>query len=234
MNKNFEKVSRHIGWGDPDRGGLWFIGIEETLAWRQCDVDRLARLKNGEFTYDPVAADAEDQRAADRTRTRIPEWESKIACRLSANAVAKSMDWRAYRDECLWFDGQRVFSANLLPLGKTRIADWPEHYEGLFGFGPNDREAYFDAVRKIRYPALRAFWCQNSPAATIAFGKTYWKEFRAALELGDVVQHAKNDGVMYYERERVVLAPFFGYWHMRDQLVLDICKRLETWGISLP
>jgi hypothetical protein len=233
MSTNFQRVARHVGWGDPKGHGLWFVGIEETLEWRQEHVDRLPEPKGKEGTYTRVDPDESDPRAAERTWTRIPEWESKIACKVSRDATEKRMSWSAYRDKCLWLDGSGIFSANLLPLGKKRTNHWPDEYGKLFGFGPDDWQAYQAEVRAVRYPALREFWELHEPAATIAFGKKRWPEFQTVFNLGQATGASADGRLLYYADERVVLTPFFGYWHMRDQYVTEICEQLRSWNVRI-
>ncbi len=228
MNSNFEIAARHVGWGDPAESGLFFVGIEETLHWRPQDLDRYRNggASNGGLTYDPVD-DTPDNRG--HTKTRIPYWTANIACRVSRSGK----DPRTYQRTQLWRSRSQVFNCNLLPLGKLQTSAWPDGYEGLFGWKREDRPKYLEAVKVLRYPALRQFWAAHKPAATIAFGKGYWPDFHSAFDLHGNGVVAGDGRLRIFEKERFILTPFFGYWHMTETLVGGIGEQLQEWAVSI-
>jgi hypothetical protein len=230
MNENFRRAATHIGWGDPGPGSLWFVGIEETLSWRPEDLLHLPPSGEDGATYDPIEPGAPDIHSKERTKTRIPEWEAKIASKVSRGWPV----WREYRKHLCYRD-TKVFSANVFPLGKKNVMDWPQGYRELFGLGPEDWDSYVQAVRTIRYATLRKFKERHQPAAIVAFGKSVWSEFRCLFELNESTQ-AKPAGASLeiYDREKVILCPFFGYGHMTNQVAEDISDILRGWGIFLP
>jgi hypothetical protein len=226
---NFEIAARHIGWGDPAENGLFFVGIEETLHWRQQELDRYRKQQasQGKLTWDPcVEEDTSDDRK--RTKTRIPYWTASIA-----SQVCRSGKDRDSYQRTLWQPDTQVFNANLLPLGKLQTSAWPDGYEALFGWKREDRPQYLVAVTQHRYPALREFWKERKPAATVCFGKGYWPEFKAAFELQGNGAVAGNGRLRFFEREHFVLAPFFGYWHMTETLAVEIGMQLKGWSVNI-
>jgi hypothetical protein len=228
LASNFSIAARHIGWGDPIGDGLFFVGIEETLHWRLQDLDKYRNQGNARsgLTYDPCDG-PEDSR--ERTKTRIPYWSANIACRVSRSEKNASI----YRHTRLWRPNSQVFNANLLPLGKLQTSAWPDGYEALFGWKQSDREQYLQAVKTQRYPALRTFWDEYRPGATIAFGKGYWNDFQEAFGLQGNGAVAGEGRLKVYARERFILAPFFGYWHMSDKLAAAIGAQLQEWAVSI-
>jgi hypothetical protein len=228
-------VCQHIGWGDPAENGLFFVGIEETLSWRAEDIARHSEnsVQEGGLTYYAAEGNPDDR---PRTKTRIPQWVSKIACRTSKSFRnhADSKAWSKYSDQRLWMKGSGVFNANLFPLGKPRTKDWPEGYKTLFDVGSKETAEYEAAVRQIRYPALRKFWTSRRPAATVAFGKRYWPKFESAFDLNGFNSLSSDGRLKFYPDKRFILAPFFGYWHMSDAVVESICTQLDRWNVSIP
>jgi hypothetical protein len=138
-----------------------------------------------------------------------------------------------YQRTRLWRPDSEVFNGNLLPLGKLQTSAWPDGYEALFGWKREDRAQYLAAVKELRYPALRTFWADRKPAATIAFGKGYWPEFQAAFGLHGNGVVAGEGRLRVFEKERFILAPFFGYWHMTEKLATTIGEHLSDWQVHI-
>jgi hypothetical protein len=128
-----------------------------------------------------------------------------------------------------------VFQANLYPLGKPRLNEWPGHYQELFGLGPLDQERYKLIVRKRRFPLIRAFQQQHRPQATICFGKTCWTEFEDLFDLWETPADSDSDGsIRLYSEKRTMLVPFLGVGQMSDELAHRIIATLGDWKVSLP
>ncbi len=108
MNSNFQIAARHIGWGDPAVGGLYFVGIEQTLDWLPHELEKYA-TETGDSDgclYDRVDGSLSNR---DQTATKVTFWVSKIASRRSANYP----DRNVYQERLLWREGSEVFNGNL-------------------------------------------------------------------------------------------------------------------------
>ena len=128
-----------------------------------------------------------------------------------------------------------MFQANLFPLGKPRLNEWPGHYQELFGLGPLDQERYKLIVRKKRFPLIRDFQSRHRPQATICFGKTCWTEFEDLFDLWDGPADPESDGsIRLYSEKRTMLVPFLGVGQMSDELARRIIATLGNWKVSLP
>jgi hypothetical protein len=148
--ENFQLLVQFIGWGDP-QGGLWFIGLEESSVCKDtADIVEIHERDNlhsaGGTAFYECSPEPQEKKTTGRfspDRTQIPLWEAKIAAPLSASTT----DWREYCHCRLWYAGSRVFH-----FGKPKLATWPDHYEDLFGFAQNQRDAYYQEVRDRRFP----------------------------------------------------------------------------------
>lgn len=236
LHPNLEAALRPIGWGDP-AGGLWFVGLEGAEAWNnQDEIDAFSRrpaaITEGDILYECSGppASAADEHQHD-PRGQVWRWQSLIATSLSRTPC--TIDEYARRR--LWFSGSGVFQANLYPLGKPRLSQWPPHYQHLFGLGPTDHERYKLIVRKKRFPMIRSFHERSQPQATICFGKTCWTEFEDLFDLWEGPADPNSNGdLRSYADRRIVLAPFLGVGQMSDILANRIVARLSDWNVSLP
>lgn len=236
IHPNLEKVLRGIGWGDPT-GGLWFVGLEGAGAWiDQDELDgfdkRPAAIHDGDIIYecsDPPSSEAAEHKHD--PRGQVWRWQSQISSSLSR--TRHEVD--EYARRCLWFRGYGVFQANLYPLGKPRLSQWPSHYQALFGLGPLDQERYKLIVRKKRFPLIRQFQLRHRPQATICFGKSCWTEFEDLFDLWESPADPDSDGdVRLYFDKRTMLVPFLGVGQMSDELARRIIARLVDWKVCLP
>lgn len=233
---NLEKVLKGIGWGDP-AGGLWFVGLEGAGAWiDQQEVDafdkRAAAIQDGDIIYEcadpPIDENTEN---IHDSHGQVWRWQSQIASSLSRSRH----DIAEYARRCLWFRGYGVFQANLYPLGKPRLNQWPSHYQDLFGLGPLDQDRYKLVVRKKRFPLIRQFQLRHRPQATICFGRTCWTEFEDLFDLWESpADPASDKDIRLYSDERTMLVPFLGVGQMTDVLARRIIAKLTEWKVSLP
>jgi len=111
----FKIVMNFLGWGDPENG-LWFIGIEERMLF---DEETILKYKGQKFVY------------VDKNKEL--NWPVAITTSKIC-AFLLDTDPANYRSQILWRKGSKVFNANLLPIGKSKIDNWPELYKKLFGF----------------------------------------------------------------------------------------------------
>jgi hypothetical protein len=236
LHPNLEIALRQIGWGDPT-GGVWFVGLEGAAAWTNQDeldafAQRPAAISDGDILYecsDPPSNIADEHQHD--PRGQVWRWQSQIATLLSL--TPRSVD--EYARRCLWFRGSGVFQANLYPLGKPRLSQWPAHYQQLFGLGPADQERYKLIVRKRRFPLIRSFHQRARPQATICFGKTCWNEFEDLFDLWEgPADPESDDNLRSYAARRILLVPFLGVGQMSDVLARRIIARLSDWNVSLP
>jgi hypothetical protein len=222
----FDVLNNFFGWGDPN-GGVWFIGLEEALAWTKESEPAIRELHGKTHVF----AKNDDWDA--NKGSGIRDYTSKIVQPLSVSYSNKT--WRDYRDNQMWLDGSRLFQANLWPLGKKNLKTWPAEYSELFGFGPDDREDYYHAVRATRFPRLRDYWMKQKPAATICFGVSGWKEFVRIFELNTANAHwLKGDERLgAFENEKIILTPFMGQGMSNDRAKL-ITEQLQAWKVEIP
>jgi hypothetical protein len=108
-------------------------------------------------------------------------------------------------------------------------------FERLFGLGADGRRRYEIDVRQRRYPLLWRFRKSAKPQAIVCFGKGWWSEYRRALEIQtEYSQLELAEKVECYPDQHVVLAPFFGYWHMNPRIANTIARILNSWGVVIP
>ncbi len=101
-------------------------------------------------------------------------------------------------------------------------------------FGLSCRESYQHSVEVVRFQKLRETRSQAHVQATVCFGKSYWTDFERAFSLApDSGQLETGGKLMRYEGDRVIFAPFFGYWHMKASLADSIGECLREWGVKL-
>jgi hypothetical protein len=140
-----------------------------------------------------------------------------------------------YRDTLLWREGSKVFSGNLLPLGKPKRTDWPEQYKELFGFGYNDYFNYIEKVKTVRYNQFKKFREKMRPQAIVCFGKGFWPEFeKLFVQNFDKRTYYEEHNVIVFELDRVVLTGHFSYgrW-IPNKSIEFVATKLSEWGVSL-
>lgn len=230
--ENLNRVMCHLGWGDPSEG-LWFIGIEEGGEWGDSPSvveewfrNSAVRLRTeGEATYECPNEGA----SSSGGRSRVRYWEERIVSRI-LERTSRGAYWRGLP---LWSEGSRTFHANLYPLAKPSCAAWPEHYEHLFGLGAHQRGEYTAKVSSKRFDLIQSLRTKSQPAAIVCFGRTFWTDFGQLLALR-AQPDQQSAGKLYVDASnRVVLSPFFGYWHMNASLACRIADILVGWGVRL-
>lgn len=227
--ENFERVCHYVGFGDPD-GGLWFMGIEESKAWKSTDeINEFFGPRPG-LSWRGAAACVCEKPAESRSE-RIAEWEAKIAAPLSTSRK----DLETFKNEVLWSRDSKVFHANVYPLCKpgTDPEKWPDSYRELFGFSRDDRARYESAVRDVRFPILKELRAEAKPQAIVCLGQEYWPVFRDLLGLSESDEGPHDPKLEVFSRDRVILAPHYSYGHL-SSVAEEITQVLASWGVAIP
>jgi hypothetical protein len=256
VTPEFDLVNNLFGWGDPgnpQRRGIWFVGIEEFDRWGTAEhVNQFFKKRQVVDNFVVEEVIPQDQRFPDSTG-QVANFTSKIVCSFSPEiqrmfpGVLESHEqqekaWRRYRETLLWYSGTGVCNANLFPLGKRLSKDpLPEHSKTLFGFGPKDMEAYKQHVRKARFPRMRERWEACSPQATICYVDQSRKEevqalfwgYRAGDEVAPVWQNLPLD-ILCNNVKRILISPHFSYGRMSDDRARVLIEQLKAWRTVLP
>lgn len=215
-----------MGIGEPS-GGIWFVGLEEAYQWNknaEDDKKWYDRYKDGYFCIETGEIDGSAKEYGIGF-TKIYDIMSKILTGLENNSDEYG-GWKRYRANVLFQKGSGVFQANLYPLGKKSLDEWPAHYEEIFGFGKTDIKKYLSIVREQRFPQLRRFWKKSRPLSTICFGVVGWADFAELFEL-DKEEFEEDDSIRVYEKQKIIFTPFFDYRHMSHQRISRVVNDLK-------
>ncbi len=227
VTDHFEILNNFMGVGEPS-GGIWFVGLEEAYQWNK-DVEKdkkdYERYKDRHFCIEAGEIEASAKRYGKRF-TKIYDIMSKILVGLQNDPDGRD-GWKRYRDNILFQKGSGVFQANLYPLGKKRLDEWPSHYEKIFGLGKSDIKKYLSLVREQRFPSLRAFWKESSPLSTICFGVAGWDDFVQLFELDKEV-FEEEDLIRTYKKQRIIFTLFFDYRHMNHRRINRVVNSLKV------
>lgn len=220
-----------MGIGEP-AGGIWFVGLEEAYQWKknvEDDKKWYDRYRDRYFCIE-VGEIEGSAIAYGRGFTKIYDIMSKILTGLE-NDSDEYDGWKRYRANVLFQKGSGVFQANVYPLGKKSLDEWPAHYEEIFGFGKTDIKKYLSIVREQRFPRLRAFWKESSPLSTICFGVAGWGDFAKLFEL-DNEEFEEEDSIRVYEKRRFIFTPFLDYRHMGHRRINRVVNSLKDMKVS--
>lgn len=225
-------MNNFMGIGEP-AGGIWFVGLEEAYQWNKNVEDDKKWYDRYKDRYFCIETGEIDRSAKEYGKgfTKIYDIMSKILTGLEDSPKRECNGWREYRANVLFQKGSGVFQANLYPLGKKRLAEWPPHYEEIFGFGKNDIDRYLSIVREQRFPKLRAFWKKSRPLSTICFGVVGWADFGDLFEL-DKDEFEEDDSIRVYKKQRTVFSPFFDYRHMSHKRISRVVNDLKHMEVS--
>ena len=232
----FDILNNWIGWGDP-RGGVWFIGVEAGGGWH-CDSEEAIQARRsmiGQWKglsysrYKDLKARDEDD-DGQGVNFPIATGTAKIASMVSKDDEG----WRHYRENKLWLDGTGVFNANMLPIGKKSLSEWPAGYKSLFGYLCEDYSRRLKEVLEFRSERLAALKEECQPQAIVCFGKSHWGEFERFLSLKESESELVGEmSCKLYPSERVILTRHFSNG-MPDVVLKFIAQTLKGWGVSLP
>jgi hypothetical protein len=226
QNRLFEIVNNFLGSGDPiEHGpGIWFIGIEEAAGWKSKEEVEKVQGK----WYVPGEGEVKVDRG------KVYPWIAKIVC-VSRGETKANANWR----NSLFRRGNKVFVANLFPLGKPKTTDWDNSYEKLFGYGPQDLKEYEENVKATRFIEFSNHWNESRPKATVCFGTSRRKDFERLFSPGKINFEPLTYDILCNEEKRILLTqhPSSRHWN-KDQKgsakLLAIQQQLSKWGINLP
>lgn len=234
--KEFEILSNWIGWGDP-KDGVWFVGVEAGGGWN-CDSECSIQVcRTMIWQWDEIEySEYKDLKARDEDDDGqgiyfpIAVGTAKIASRVSDAGE----DWYEYRKNKLWLSGTGVFNANMLPIGKRSLGEWPAGYKSLFGFTREEYAGCLDKVLEQRSQNLQMLKEQCNPQAIVCFGKSHWSDFKKFLSLDDADREDVADmSCQLYRSQRVILTRHFSNG-MPDKVLGFVAQTLKSWGVSLP
>jgi hypothetical protein len=230
LEKNLTRQLLHAGWGDPVRG-LWFVGIEEGGSWPESPdsvaewFEKTARDRirwMGGMTYEHGAGVVGLSPARG---SKVQHWVQTIVDEARKPKIAGQLS----NPTLLWAPGSRVFNTNLYPLARPAVRMQPGYFRTHFGV--STPQEYETRVCEQRFPALRAFRDAAKPQAVVCFGKSFWPQFEKLFQLTAKDRRPSGDGKWWFhDRERIVLAPFFGYWHMNRDRASAIAGKLREWN----
>ena len=233
MTDHFEILNNFMGIGEPS-GGIWFVGLEEAYQWKknvEDDKKWYERYKDRYFCIDAGEIDASANEYG-KGFTKIYDIMSKILIGLKNGPKHEYNGWKGYRANILFQKRSGVFQANLYPLGKKRLDEWPAHYEKVFGFGKSDTKKYLSVIREQRFPKLRVFWKESRPLSTICFGKAGWDDFLRLFEL-DKEEFREEDSIRVYKKQRIIFTPFFDYRHMNHSRINRVVDNLKDMKVGV-
>lgn len=210
MNDKFEILNKFKGFGNP-KGDFWFVGLEEAQEVTTDNIDNILRTYDNEVL--PTKS-GEIKETADRLGnrfTKVYDIMSKI--------IIGDIDgnrWKHYRDNSLLKADSNEFQMNLFPLGKSKLSNWPTHYNELFSI--TSTEDYIDQVKRTRFKILNDFWNKFHPRITICFGLSFLNEFKEVFKLYDTEEILfKEEKIYFYPKQRILITPFFDYRQMKSK-----------------
>lgn len=228
----FDVVNQYLGWGEAV-GGLWFVGLEEAADWGEPTEKQIAEWKK-DIPISPCVEPTDGSNYPGErilTGKQIRAYTCKIAQPLSKDFA--DSDWQTYRARRFWRPGCGLLQINLFPLGKPHRSDWPEHFKRTYGFGNGDQEEYRSCVERTRFRQIADFWETSGKPPVVTFGMEGWASCKTifGLDGGEILDGGK---VVACRKQRVILAPFFSYWHMSNSRAKLISDTLKEWGVTLP
>jgi hypothetical protein len=182
------------GFGPPDGGCVWFIGLEfrGDGGCHGCD--------EGEIVY-PFSSLQIHSESTGRRPTHIYNYMSRIMWGLFGRQATHIVhrDTRFLQNDGAFFTNLYVFPQ---PTHLTFTS-----FMSTLGFA--DLNEYWVAMQNYRFSMLRRFWDERPRAFAVCFGED--EGFRALFQLSDRPHHLLADGqIRYFPHERVFLCPFFG------------------------
>mgnify|MGYP003393887095 CR=1 FL=1 len=227
----FDIVNRYLGWGDPgepNRSGIWFVGIEEAENWGNLDI---AKKQFKELELELIDGWYKNS-FWEPTNSQLLKVIKEIA---EEFGVSK---------EILWRSGCRIFQTNLYPLGKPNTNYWPSHYKELFNFGKQDVDRYKEEVEQDRFHNIKNRWVSSKPQATVCFGtsREYMKGFMEVFLNGSQLPLKKHPqhSIYYSDEKRILISqhPASHWWRKsgsdKEKLRIIKSKLKDEWKVVLP
>ncbi len=236
-NERFQTLMKCNGWGDPQKDGIWFIGLEEADEWSETNIELLNRYINPFMEVEKGEIEGNRKRAGNKF-TKVVDIMSAVILNSGFDATynGKRDDYVAYSNSRLFLNQSRIFQANLFPLGKKKFKGMlPDAYTQLFELHKDmSLDDYQNIVRKDRFPILHRFWEETQPSTTICFGYQGWKDFKVLLNLYEPIIK-NNDGsieLYHVQGKSVILTPFFSRYMMTEKRIKDLSEIIKSETIS--
>lgn len=221
--ERFAVLNEFRGYGNPN-GPLWFVGLEGAGEWKPAhslDADKYKKYALGYYPFKRGEI-KEDSANDGRRYTKVYDIMSKFAVVVLEGSDSSLWGWSDYRDNKLLLEGKDTFQANLYPVGKPGMDQWPAQYEELFNL-PTPKD-YYTELRDTRFPKLRDFHKTHRPRVTVCFGRASAKgDFERLFEL-EKKDFEESDKCRFYANG-IVLCPFFDPRHMSDDRIASSALR---------
>ena len=231
MTEYFDILNEFKGSGEP-QGGVWFVGLEEAHKWDLSKENHIKMIK--EYKEKNVCVDKNtiknNAEKYGRKFTKIFDIMSKIIVGIMQTEEDWKVYWKVYRNETLLQKGSSVFQANLYPLGKNKLKEWPLNYKVWFGFEKAEKNKYVEYVRKTRFPMLKKYWEECTPQLTVCFGEVGWSDFECLFGLKKV-EYKNHESFKLFLEKKIILTPFFYPPLMPDKKIehlIDLIKKRIT------
>ena len=146
-------------------------------------------------------------------------------------------DRAEYARERMGWRGSGVFNANLFPLGKPSLAEWPASYSRLLGVSRSEYEAVREDLYAERAKLFRRMRRKYQPQAVVCFGKSCWSRFEEVFVTAPArwVQPDRSLDIHAYESDRVILTPHFARGSLMPNTAVDsVVTILRRWNVRLP
>lgn len=205
MNKFFNKLNEHLGYGNPN-SAIWFVGVEEAGVWTKSEFkkskEEKLKIKIENYTDDNYFNDVDDTIktkyeyvSEDKKYSYFGEWDSDEKNENYYNNISKICsklndfnDWLIFKHNYLCKKSQseskfNTFITNLYPLGFKRIRNWDDYkedYKKIFGLDEiNSKKEFYKFVKSKtkRFENMNQLWLKSKPVATICTGMSLYKDF---------------------------------------------------------
>jgi len=172
-----EHLLNFVGYGRLE-APVWFLGMEEAGGG---EANLRARLK-----FRTMEDCAEAHRLLGITKhhwgRRVIQRTWRGMCYLMLkldNQATDAENIRNYQAESLGRFGGQTLLVELMPIPKSSLGAWG--YEELIPQYAS-REDYYQKVKPRRLAYLQRLIRENRPRIVIAYGKSYWPEYRALFD----------------------------------------------------
>jgi hypothetical protein len=168
QSNELEHLLNFVGYGRLD-APVWFLGMEEA--------------GGGEANLLGITKHHWSRRVIQRT------WRGMCYLMLKLdNKATDAENIRNYQAESLGRFGGQTLLVELTPIPKSSIGAWG--YEELIPQYAS-REDYYQKVKPRRLAYLQRLIRENQPQIVIAYGKSYWPEYRALFDEIDFAPHGQ-------------------------------------------
>lgn len=236
MNEYFNSINNLVGWGDAPKEGIFFVGLEEAMPWKnnETSIKRIKELQaftDRGLPGEPILSGQmkeELNKTTDRGEryTELPRIMSKIVIESGYDPAYAALHPDTYWLERLFQKGSHIFQANLYPLGKKRLKQViNSEAEKLFNITA-DEYRKFITKDTGRFNKIYEIKKKYDPKVTICFGKSGWQDFRRLFKLRPTSGNC-NKMFEIYKFEKVILTPFFWNRHMDSSNIKELSKIIK-------